>query len=92
MGKDDNLLYIMTFSTHILTIILFLQEAVSDKLTGCPTLEDLGVQLNPFEDAARYYLQFMRRHRYYLDALGEVDHAPDPPTAEEVDRLRVEFY
>ena len=68
------------------------QEAATDRLTGCPTLEDLGVELKPLEDAARYQLKVHRRGRYYAESLGEFAPAPPPPTASEVDESKKVYY
>jgi len=68
------------------------REGVTDRLTGCPTLEDLGVQLTPMEVSARYFLKAYRENRYYLDSLGEVSHAAEPPSASEVDESRKVFF
>lgn len=70
----------------------FTQEATTDRLTGCPTLEDLGVELNPLEDAARYQLKVHKRGRYYAESLGEFAPAIPPPTASEVDESRKTYY
>lgn len=60
--------------------------------TGCPTLEDLGVNLTPMEDAARYFLKSHRKNRYYAESLGEIGDAPPPMTADEVDKVRKVYF
>lgn len=65
---------------------------MSDRLTGCATLEDLGVRLNLMETAARYQLKIHKKDAYYLESLKEIAPAAPPPTADEVDAARKVYY
>lgn len=61
-----------------------LQEFVTDVLTGCPTLEDLGVKLTRIEDRAPWELKPYRQGAYYEEYLGEFADPEPPPTVSAV--------
>jgi len=54
------------------------REAVSDVLTGLPTLEDLGVNLTKMEDQVPWELRPWRANQDYLEDVGEFS-VPSPP-------------
>ena len=83
---------IVISSTWHYILALLLQDGVNDKLTGCPTLEDLGVELTPLEVAARFYTKSYRPNRYYLDSIGEISHAVEPISASEIEASKKVYY
>ena len=46
-------------------------DHTTDRPTGNPTLEDLGVKLSVMEDKAMFTLERYKRFGFYDDALGE---------------------
>ncbi|XP_069134110.1 NADH dehydrogenase [ubiquinone] 1 alpha subcomplex subunit 9, mitochondrial-like [Argopecten irradians] len=61
------------------------QESLSEKPTGLPSLEDLGVKLTKIQDRARYELKPARVDNYYDEQLGQFADCADPPTVAEVE-------
>jgi hypothetical protein len=47
-------------------------DHTSDRPTGNPTLEDLGVNLSLIEEKAMFTLDQYKRFAYYYDELGEL--------------------
>ncbi|XP_033753496.1 NADH dehydrogenase [ubiquinone] 1 alpha subcomplex subunit 9, mitochondrial-like [Pecten maximus] len=60
------------------------QESLSEKPTGLPSLEDLGVKLTKLPDRARYELRSTRVDAYYDEELGQFAVCDEPPTVAEV--------
>ena len=58
---------------------IFLQEHITDVISGCPTLEDLGVVLTKIENRAPFDLKPFRKNAYYAESLGEFPDPPAPP-------------
>jgi len=54
------------------------REAVSDVLSGLPTLEDLGVNLTKMEDQVPWELRPWRANNDYLEEVGEFENAAPP--------------
>ena len=52
---------------------------MTDRPTGCPTLQDLNVKLTEIEKIAPFELGNYVRGAYYAETLGEFPR-PDPPT------------
>ena len=86
------LIVIVISSTWHDILASLIQDGVNDKLTGCPTLEDLGVELTPLEVAARFYTKSYRPNRYYLDSIGEISHAVEPISASEIEASKKVYY
>jgi len=57
----------------------FEREMVSDVLTGCPTLQDLGVKLTTLEDRLPMELRLYRKYGYYDDDVGEFEFIKEKP-------------
>ncbi|GAB1601726.1 NADH dehydrogenase [ubiquinone] 1 alpha subcomplex subunit 9, mitochondrial-like [Argonauta hians] len=55
------------------------REHITDVITGCPTLEDLGVQLTRLQDRAVFELKPFRMYSYYYDQIGEFSEPTPPP-------------
>ncbi|XP_050404783.1 NADH dehydrogenase [ubiquinone] 1 alpha subcomplex subunit 9, mitochondrial [Patella vulgata] len=55
------------------------KDHVTDVLTDCLTLEDLGVQLTRIEDRVIFDLKPFRVNAYYDENLGEFRDPPKPP-------------
>ncbi|CAH1786501.1 unnamed protein product, partial [Owenia fusiformis] len=56
------------------------REFITDRPTGCPTLEDLGVKtLTSIEKRAFYDLKAFKANAYYDENLGEFAEASPPP-------------
>ncbi|XP_067932549.1 NADH dehydrogenase [ubiquinone] 1 alpha subcomplex subunit 9, mitochondrial-like [Watersipora subatra] len=69
-----------------------IKESNNDVLTGCPTLEDLGVKLSPFDEGTRYQLKEFRTSKDYSESLHEIPDAKPPPTVAEVDAAKRVFF
>ncbi|XP_029644047.1 NADH dehydrogenase [ubiquinone] 1 alpha subcomplex subunit 9, mitochondrial [Octopus sinensis] len=55
------------------------REHITDVITGCPTLEDLGVKLTHIEERAVFELKPFRMYSYYYDQIGEFSEPQPPP-------------
>lgn len=54
-------------------------EFSTDTLSGCPTLDDLGVKPTRLEDRIHHIVFLFRRLNYYWDGVGEFPEPPNPP-------------
>ena len=54
-------------------------DSTTDKLSGAPTLLDLGVKLTRLEDRIQQILFIYRRLNNYWEAVGEFPEPPNPP-------------
>ncbi|VDD81500.1 unnamed protein product [Mesocestoides corti] len=54
-------------------------DSTTDKLSGAPTLIDLGVKLTKLEDRIHQILFIYRRLNNYWEAVGEFPEPPNPP-------------
>ncbi|TPP56197.1 putative NADH-ubiquinone oxidoreductase 39 kD subunit, partial [Fasciola gigantica] len=54
-------------------------EFPTDILSGCPTLDDLGVKPTRLEDRIHHIVFLFRRLNYYWDGVGEFPEPPNPP-------------
>ena len=61
-----------------------IQEFVTDRVTDCPTLEDLGITLTRFQDQALYELKLRRTNLYFEELVGQYADPPFPPEVTDI--------